>query len=112
MNQYTQHRHPANAYLVRERDRRRMRELGVVFLCLLALGSGLMVDTWLELQALKTGYRIEELRKELDEQRQTLNERELEEAYLSSPRQIWRRAERDEEMTPVVLSRVVILEKP
>ena len=49
-NAYTVHRPVINAYLVRERDRRRLRDLALVLLAVFPLALGLMVYTWLQLE--------------------------------------------------------------
>ena len=61
----TLRRAPANTYLLRERDGRRRRELLLVILALVPLAAGLLGYTWVELQALSTGYRINQLETEL-----------------------------------------------
>lgn len=55
----------ANAYLRRERDRRRRRELAWVIAVVVPLGLALLGYTWVRLQILSTGYRISELELEL-----------------------------------------------
>ncbi len=52
-NAYAVRRPVANAYLVRERDRRRLRELAVVLLVVLSLGGGLLAYTWIHLEVLR-----------------------------------------------------------
>src|SRR4029077_18469813 len=54
-----------NTYLVRERDRRRVRELALVLLVVLCLGGGLLAYTWIHLEVTRTGYRIDKLEHEL-----------------------------------------------
>ena len=43
-----------NTYLVRERDRRRLRELALVLLVVLCLGGGLLAYTWIHLEVTRT----------------------------------------------------------
>lgn len=61
----TLRRAPANSYLRRERDGQRRRELLLVILALLPLAAGLLGYTWVELQTLSSGYRINKLEGEL-----------------------------------------------
>ena len=55
---YAVRRPVVNSYLVRERDRRRLRELGLVLLLVLTLGGGLLGYTWIHLEVLRTGFRV------------------------------------------------------
>ncbi len=64
-NAYAFTRPVANSYLVRERDRRRVRELALVLLVVLCLGGGLLAYTWIHLEVTRTGYRIDKLEREL-----------------------------------------------
>jgi hypothetical protein len=77
-----------NARLVRERDRRRGRELGLVLLILLPLGGALLVYTWIHLQVIGAGYEIRRLEARVeglaDQERVLL----LEAARLESPRRL------------------------
>ena len=45
---YAVHRPVANSYLVRERNRRRLRELAVVLVAVGCLGGGLLAYTWIQ----------------------------------------------------------------
>ena len=83
-----------NTYLVRERDRRRLRELAVVLLVVLCLGGGLLAYTWIHLEVLRTGYRIDELERRAARADAGGAPARLEAAYLASPPQIERRAAR------------------
>ena len=88
-NAYTVHRPVVNAYLVRERDRRRLRELGVAC-CSRSFRSalGLMVYTWLQLESLRVGYRIETLERRTHQLKQVERQLRLESAYLASPERL------------------------
>ncbi|HUF78814.1 MAG TPA: cell division protein FtsL [Thermoanaerobaculia bacterium] len=104
---YSVHRPVANEYLVRERDRRRLRELGLVLLVLAPIALALTAFTWIHLQVLDAGYRIEEL----EDRRHELERREsrlrLEAAYLASPNLIERRAREELAMRPPDLAQLV-----
>ncbi|HUP43472.1 MAG TPA: hypothetical protein VM599_09700 [Thermoanaerobaculia bacterium] len=104
---YTVHRPVANEYLVRERDRRRLRELVHVVLVLAPVALALTAFTWTHLQVLDAGYRIAELegrRHELDRRESRLR---LEAAYLASPALIERRARAELAMRPPALDELV-----
>ncbi|MFQ5349873.1 MAG: hypothetical protein ACE5EG_05455 [Thermoanaerobaculia bacterium] len=73
-----------NRYLVRERDRRRLRELGWVLLAAVPVALMLIGYVWVNLELLRCGYRIHKLEGRLQEQRRALSILELEEAYLTS----------------------------
>lgn len=110
-NAYAVRRPVVNTYLVRERDRRRWRELAVVLLAGVSLGSGLLGYTWIHLEVRRTGYRIDELERELVVL--TRNERQLrlEASYLASPQKIERRAVDELKMQPPALDQVVFWEE-
>lgn len=108
---YAFRRPVVNTYLVRERDRRRQRELAVVLLAVLCLGGGLLVYTWTHLEALRTGYRIDALEKQLADLTQTERQLQLEASYLASPSQVERRATKELGMQPPALAQVVFWEE-
>ena len=72
-----------NRYLVRERDRRRLRELGWVLLAAVPVALMLIGYVWVNLELLRCGYRIHDLEGRLQEERRALSVLELEEAYLT-----------------------------
>ncbi len=100
-----------NAYLVRERDRRLARELAVVLVVVVALGGGLLAYTWIHLESLRTGYRIDVLERELRDLSQIERQLQLEASYLASPQRIEERAVRELGMQPPVLDQVVFWEE-
>lgn len=73
-----------NRYLVRERDRRRLRELGWVLLAAVPVALVLIGYVWVNLELLRCGYRIHDLESRLQEESRALSILELEEAYLTS----------------------------
>jgi cell division protein FtsL len=108
---YAFRRPVANTYLVRERDRRRQRELAVVLLSVLCLGGGLLAYTWIHLEVLRTGYRIDALERELTELTQTERQLRLEAAYLASPSRIEQRAVGELAMQSPALEQMVFWEE-
>jgi cell division protein FtsL len=110
-NAYAFTRPVANSYLVRERDRRRVRELALVLLVVLCLGGGLLAYTWIHLEVTRTGYRIDKLERELEEQTRKERELRLEAAYLASPTRIEQRAVAELGMQPPSLEQVIFWEE-
>ena len=70
-----------NRYLVRERDRKRLRELGWVLLATVPLALALIGYVWVNLELLHSGYEIHGLEAELHEAQRSLSVLQLEEAY-------------------------------
>ncbi len=81
-----------NAYLSRERDRRRRRELAWVLLVALPVGVCCMAYVWLHLETLRTGYRVHELEQTLVERLERERHLLLEGAALAAPERIERLA--------------------
>jgi len=108
---YAFRRPVANTYLVRERDRRRQRELAGVLLSVLCLGGGLLAYTWIHLEVLRTGYKIDALERQLTELTQQERQLRLETSYLASPSQVEKRALKDLGMQQPVLTQVVFWEE-
>lgn len=100
-----------NAYLVRERDRRLVRELALVLLVVVLLGGGLLAYTWIHLEALRTGYRIDLLDHQLRDLAQSERQLQLEASYLASPPRIEERAVRELGMQQPTLDQVLFWEE-
>jgi len=92
---YAYRRPVDNTFLVRERDRRRWREALLVVAALLPLGVGLLTYTWVHVEVLDAGYRIQDLEGELRVETRLLRQRRLEASYLASPGLIERRAQEE-----------------
>ncbi len=92
---YAIHRPVENAYLHRERDRRLIRELLGVVALVLVLGSGLLAYTWVHVEIVRAGYRIDERQKELHSLLEEERRQRLEAARLTHPELIEERARRD-----------------
>lgn len=89
------HRPVDNTYLVRQRDRRRLRELLGVAAAVLVLGGGLFAYTWVHVELLRTGYRIDDLETRLHEVLELERKWRLEAAYAAQPERVERRARKD-----------------
>jgi hypothetical protein len=100
-------RPPRNRYLVRQRDRRRMRELLRVAVAILVVGVALLGYTWLHLESLGSGYRVEGLEQRLHELARRERHLRLEEAYLSSPQRVETRASKELGMQPPELGQLL-----
>jgi cell division protein FtsB len=100
-----------NTYLVRERDRRLARELIAVVVTVVLLGGGLLAYTWIHLEVLKTGYRIDKLEGELRELSKKERQLRLEASYLAGPQQVEKRAAAELGMQPPALTQVLFWEE-
>jgi len=89
---YAVRRPVVNPYLVRERDRRRHRELATVLLISLSVGACLIAYVWLHVELLRVGYQVHVLEQQLDETMRRKSLLQLETSYLSSPQHIEERA--------------------
>jgi uncharacterized protein (DUF1786 family) len=108
---YAVRRPVVNTYLVRERDRRRLRELAVVLLIVVSLGGGLLAYTWIHLEVLRTGYRIVELERLSRELAQEERRLRLGAAFLASPQEVERRAVEELGLSHPTLEQVVFWEE-
>lgn len=110
-NVYALRRPVVNAYLVRERDRRRYRELALVVVVVVLLGGGVFAYIWIHLQVLATGYHIDELERGLTELTRKERQLRLEAAYLANPSLVERRASEELGMQPPALEQVLFWEE-
>jgi cell division protein FtsL len=101
----------ANEYLVRERDRRRLRDLAKVTLVLAPVALALTAFTWVHLQVLDAGYRIDRLEHELHALERQESRLRLEASYLSNPKRIERRAREELGMRPPAVDQLVFVEE-
>ncbi len=108
---YVVRRPVVNAYLVRERDRRRARELGYVLLAVAPLVVALVAYTWLQLETLRVGYRIAALEKRAHKLEQVERQLRLESAYLAQPARLAERAAEDLGLAEPTVEQVVFLEE-
>lgn len=89
---YVTTRSVANSYLVRERDRRRVRELLAVLALLAPPAVGLLGNIWLRGEVVRTGYEITDRERELVELEREKRQLELEWSIESSPARVEHRA--------------------
>jgi cell division protein FtsL len=106
-SKYAVHRPVVNAYLVRERDRRRVRELLAIVVALAPLGAALLIYTWVHLEVLAAGYRVEELERQLHGLDQAERRLRLEASYLAAPERVERQATGELGMVAPTLDQVV-----
>ena len=109
---YAIHRPVVNAYLVRERDRRRWRDLGTMLLLILPLAFSLFVYTWIHLQLLDTGYEINRDEKRVGELEELERRLELERERLTSPSRIEAIASQSLGLSPPRRDQMVFVELP
>lgn len=108
---YAVHRPVENTYLVRERDRRLLRELMAVFGAVLILGGGLLAYTWVHIEILRTGYRIDEGEKRLHKLLETERQWRLEAAYLAHPERLAERATKELGMVEPTLEQTLFFDE-
>lgn len=77
-----------NFYLVRERDRRHVRELVLLVFGLVPVALALLAYTWIHLEVRKYGYRIEEQERRFEVLQHRERRLRLEYSFLSSPDRI------------------------
>ena len=90
---YAVRRPVVNAYLVRERDRRRWRELALVIAVAVPMAIVLLIYTGIHVGVLEAGYQITLLEDELYELEQAERRLRLEAAELSRGSRVAARAE-------------------
>jgi len=104
---YAVRRPVEDAYLVRERDRRRVRELVLVLATVGPLLLALLAYTWIHLEVLRTGYRIDAEERRLRQLVQSERQLRLEASYLGSPERTAARAVSDLGMQAPVLGQML-----
>ncbi len=106
-NAYAVRRSVVNPYLVRERDRRRHRELVTLLAIVLSVGVCLLAYVWVHVELLSVGYRVADLEESLDKNRRRQSLLEVEVGHLSSPQRIEERAVTELHMRRPDLSEVI-----
>jgi len=108
---YAVRRPVVNAYLVRQRDRRRLRELAWVVVTVLPLAAALLSYTWLQLETLRVGYRVEALEQRVHKLTQIERQLRLEAAHLAHPERLAKRATEELGLRPPTVEQVLFLEE-
>ncbi len=99
-----------NSLLVRQRDRRRRRELAAVFFALLPVARAMLGYVWLNLRLVHIGYEVDRLERTLKLEERRERELWVEAAYLSSPERIRVEAARKLGLVEADLDRMVFVE--
>lgn len=99
-----------NAYLVRVRDRRRFRDLGVVMVVALPIALALFAYTRVHLQSLEVGYRIGELERRLVEVTETERRLRAEASRLGSPERLERLATEELGLRAPTIDQVIFVD--
>jgi cell division protein FtsL len=110
-NPYAIRRPVANTYLVRQRDRRLRRDLLAMLFGVLVIAGGLLAYTWVHIEILNIGYRVDDLEKELERLRVEERWRRLELSYLTQPSRIEERARRELGMRAPELDQTLFYEE-
>ena len=108
---YAVRRPVVNAYLVRQRDRRRLRELAWVVVTALPLAVALLAYTWLQLETLRIAYRIGAAEREVHRLAQVERQLRLEAAYLANPERLRARAGEELGLVEPAPDQVLLLEE-
>lgn len=108
---YSVRRPVVNAYLVRERDRRRLRDLLRVVAAVVPLGLGLAGYTWMQLETLRVAYRIGALERQSHELAQVERQLRLEASYLASPGRLSARAHEELGLVEPAVGQVIFVEE-
>lgn len=95
---YVIRRKVENSYLVRQRDRRRRRELLRVALAVVLVGGGLLGYTAIQVGILSAGYHADTLARELHRLEQEERYKRLAVSRLTSPGELEERARRELDM--------------
>jgi hypothetical protein len=69
---------------VRERDRRRIRELRLLAFAVLPAAIALLAYTWLQTEIVRSGYRVRAAERRLEEMAKTERQLKLESSWLES----------------------------
>ena len=107
---YAQSRPIVNSYLVRERDRRLVRELGLVLAIVLLVASGLAANIWERAELVAAGYRIDRLERQLHALTKQERQLQLEVSFLSGPQIVESRATEELGMRAWSLGQLIFAE--
>ncbi len=108
---YLRRRPVENLVLVRERDRRRARELARLLFGLLPLAAALLSYTWVHTEILQAGYSVRSLEDRLEVLDRSERRLRLEIAFLSSPQRVEAAAASDLGMVFPTLEQMVFVDQ-
>lgn len=108
---YVVRRTVPNSYLVRQRDRKRLRELALVLLATVPVALGLLGHVWLNLELLDIGYEIHQLETTLESEEQLERTLLMEAAYLARPQRVETRASQELGMVPASVEQLIFIEE-
>ena len=101
-----------NFLLVRERDRRRVRELRLLAFAVLPAAIALLGYTWVQTEIVRGGYRVRTLERRLEELARTERQLRLEASRLESLERVEAAASEELGMTFPALEQMVFVELP
>ena len=111
-SRYIRRRPVENLVLVRERDRRRARELARLLFGLLPLAAALLTYTWVHTEILQAGYSVRALEDRLEDLGRAEGQLRLEISFLSSPQRVEAAAAHDLGMVFPALKQMVFVGTP
>jgi cell division protein FtsL len=98
-----------NFLLVRERDRRRIRELRLLAVAVLPAALALLGYTWVQTEIVRTGYQVRALERKLEDMARTERQLRLEASKLESLERVEQAAAEELEMTFPTLDQMVFV---
>jgi cell division protein FtsL len=101
-----------NFLLVRERDRRRLRELRLLAFAVLPAAIALLAYTWVQTEIVRSGYRVRALERRLDDMAKTERQLALESSWLESLERVEAAAGQELGMQFPKLDQMVFVERP
>jgi len=101
-----------NFLLVRERDRRRIRELRLLVLAVVPAALALLGYTWVQTEIMRTGYQVRALERRVEELARTERQLRLEASRLESLERVEAAAAKELEMQFPTLEQMVFVEVP
>ena len=100
-----------NFLLVRERDRRRIRELRLLAFAVLPAAIALLAYTWVQTEIVRSGYRVRALERRLEEMAKTERQLKLESSWLESLERVETAAGEELGMQFPTLEQMVFVER-
>jgi cell division protein FtsL len=101
-----------NFLLVRERDRRRIRELRLLVLAVVPAALALLGYTWVQTEIMRTGYQVRALERRVEELARTERQLRLDASRLESLERVEAAAAKELEMQFPTLEQMVFVEVP